>query len=309
MWRAGGEHEQPASQRAGHTVVAASIPWRGGTHAMIVFGGYADGETTCDAHLFFPLPPSAVGPLGRWERLDAVAVGEPPAPRAMHAAAMLGDTMVVHGGWGGGDVLRGDTCTLHLSGDQPHWEAPSERLVVAPDPPARQGHTLVGADGCADVLLFGGDTGAAVTNELWSLSFLADGALRWERLRSTGRPPRARSGHVACALRLSSHAGTTHHMLISGGRGGDGACLGDVLVLAWEGRQWSEPKVRLPERRAHAARSAPGRAAARSIQRPAPTAITPPPPPRRPGTAPPRRSTAPAHHLLRPRGFMGRPQG
>jgi hypothetical protein len=132
--------------RAGHS--ATVIPYYD-EEAVLVLGGF-DGDSVLaldEANVFVPS-------LERWEQLDTrppmgAAGAAPPAPRAMHAAAMLGSTLIVHGGWGGDDVLRQDTCVLHL-GTDPRWEAPSRRLALVATPSARQGHTLVEAPEDAD---------------------------------------------------------------------------------------------------------------------------------------------------------------
>ena len=220
--------------RAGHSATAVTLP--NGTPALVAFGGY-DGESVCDdSHVFVPAE-------GTWRPLGAE--GEPPAPRAMHAAALLdGDMLVVHGGWAGDDVLRSDTCVLELlPGEQPFWDSPCSRLSIAPGPSARQGHTLV-AVAPRMVLLFGGDVGGDVSAELWSLSAPRDETdeLRWQSIAPSGAPPPARSGHVACALSRPADA-TGGRMLIFGGRVADGACLGDLFLFATDTCAWSQPRV------------------------------------------------------------------
>ena len=73
--------------RAGHSCTA--IPWANG-EALLAFGGF-DGKNVCnDAHVFIPH-------AERWSPLNVS--GSPPAPRGMHAAALLGNSsLVVHGG-------------------------------------------------------------------------------------------------------------------------------------------------------------------------------------------------------------------
>jgi hypothetical protein len=46
--------------------------------------------------------------------------------------------------------------------------------------------------------LFGGNDGATLFDDTWSLDLTGRGALRWARARPAGAPPRPRSGHSAC---------------------------------------------------------------------------------------------------------------
>lgn len=218
--------------RAGHSTTAATL--HGSKSVLLVFGGFDGQDVIHDLQMFAPSEEPA------WHVLDTV--GMQPAPRAMHAAAMLDDRrLVVHGGWGGGeDVLRADTCILHLpqSPDQvAAWDAPCSNLSIVEGPTPRQGHTLVAAAAC-EVLLFGGDVGLDVSGELWSLT--ADPGdermLLWRPVAPSGAPPDARSGHAACA----APGGL---MLIFGGRAADGSSLGDLFLFATGTRRWSQPKV------------------------------------------------------------------
>ena len=250
MWP---QSEQPASllggptPRAGHT---STCIFYQGSEAILVLGGFDGDAVLNDAFVFTP-------PQQRWERLQTSGQGIPPAPRAMHAAAMLGRTLIVHGGWGGVDLLRADTCCLHLSTAVPQWEAPSQRLSLDPGPAGRQGHTLVaaprtplgaaaGATPQPELFLFGGDTGTGVSNELWSLTVTADGQqLVWKPVAPSGTPPPARSGHAACILPAdgSGKGDGERHMLIFGGRTATGETLGDLHVFCIDGRRWSQPRV------------------------------------------------------------------
>lgn len=215
--------QRTAPALAGHTATSITQS-EDGAERLLVFGGF-DGVSVCnEAYVFSPADK-------KWFGLRA---GTPPAPRAMHAAALLaGTTLVVHGGWGGDDVLRADTCVLNLQ-QHPAWDAPCSFLSIAPGPSARQGHTMTTGAG-DEVLLFGGDVGNNVSGELWSLT-TTGAELSWHLVASTGTPPPPRSGHTACALPGGL-------MLIFGGRAVDGSCLGDLCVFSNATRRWSQPKV------------------------------------------------------------------
>ena len=230
--------------RAGHAVVSV---WWMGEEALFAFGGF-DGEEVMDETCVF-LPS-----VGKWEGV-AGASGSAPAPRAMHAMAVLDHArgriaghpgiIIVFGGWAP-EMLRADTCTYDLATHE--WESPSERVAIGAAPTARHGHTLVsGGDGSGELLLFGGDTGDDVSAELWCVQWdAAGGHLTWKPLlECTGMAPAARSGHSACVLPGGSAAAPTLRtsMCIFGGRSRDGTCLDDVHVLTLGSRRWSSPRL------------------------------------------------------------------
>ena len=240
--------------RAGHT--ATVIPYREEREAILVLGGF-DGENVLPLDESYVFLPS----MERWEPMPTTSM--PPQPRAMHAAAMMNNTLVVHGGWGGIDLLRRDTCLLHLTDSQSQWEAPSQRLALVATPSARQGHSLLAAPAEADerqlassgiephqpeLLLFGGDTGYDVSGELWSLTVTPDGQqLVWKLLgarEAHGKPPSARTGHTALILPTAgSGVAPGGHMLIFGGRAADGRTFNDMFLFSIGGRRWSKPRV------------------------------------------------------------------
>lgn len=227
----------------------------------LVYGGY-DGADVCNDITIFA--------DGLWT--PRKALGATPSSRAMHAACMLGDHLVVFGGWGGGQTLRGDTCML----DVPHlcWlSASNAPLALRNGPSARQGHSLLAVGGDApaspveafgapqtfevispagprppsapmatELLLFGGETLDKVSDELWSLRPMKP---RQAASGSVARTPES-SEPVVYGWQLLSTAGTRPaarsghaacmlsrtHMLVCGGRGEGGGCVSD------DGQDW-----------------------------------------------------------------------
>ena len=222
------------SRRTGHTTVA--VPWSG-SKALLVFGGYDGSVVRNDTHMFH---------AGKWTRLTAAG---PPAPRALHAAAVLaGGVVIVFGGWGGEDVLRSDTCALNLT--QNYWQVPCPQALT-PGPTARQGHSMVAVGGASatELVLFGGDTGGDVSSELWALSWSPSmrntgeytGEYVWQLLSGAGEAPEARSGHAVCMLSAPNDGG--EQMLVSGGLSADGSCLADVHLFDVCQLRWSTPRL------------------------------------------------------------------
>lgn len=219
--------------RAGHSTVA--VKWgQNQEFALVVFGGYDGAEVRNDLHVFTN---------GRW--VARGMLGNVPPPRAMHAACMLGDHMIVFGGWGGHQTLRSDTCMLNVPALC--WLSPPP-LALVRGPSDRQGHSLVAAGdevrapASSQLLLFGGETFTIPSNELWAFKNLArgpareDDRLHWMQLKPSGTWPKARSGHSACML-------SPNEMVVFGGRGAGKDCLNDLHVLSVSSLRWSTPRL------------------------------------------------------------------
>ena len=101
----------------------------------------------------------------RWSRLQTE--GCTPPPRALHAACLLGDEFVVTGGWNGGEAQHADVWALTLTPDACRWAPLTVDAEVA-SPGARQAHSVVGSS-ASELVLFGGDAGGGLCNDLWSL--------------------------------------------------------------------------------------------------------------------------------------------
>jgi hypothetical protein len=219
--------------RAGHSTVA--VKWgQNQEFALVVFGGYDGAEVRNDLHVFTN---------GRW--VARGMLGNVPPPRAMHAACMLGDHMIVFGGWGGHQTLRSDTCMLNVPALC--WLSPPP-LALVRGPSDRQGHSLVAAGdevrapASSQLWLFGGETFTIPSNELWAFKNLAwgpareDDRLHWMQLKPSGTWPKARSGHSACML-------SPNEMVVFGGRGAGKDCLNDLHVLSVSSLRWSTPRL------------------------------------------------------------------
>ena len=229
--RIAGSATSPA--RAGHSTAAVGhLLGTKNTVALLVYGGFDGADVCSDLFLFAN---------GSWRCRNAE--GTPPAPRAMHAACMMGDHLMVMGGWGGGQVLRADTCML----DVPHLIWKSTPLTLAEGPTSRQGHSMVAVESSAECMkaselyLFGGETLDTVTAELWWLRPVVGPKgelnIEWKHLTSAGTAPEPRSGHCACML-------TRGHMIVFGGRSECGFALADLHVLSLSEMRWSTPEVR-----------------------------------------------------------------
>ncbi|KAL8524968.1 hypothetical protein ACS0TY_014557 [Phlomoides rotata] len=120
--------------------------------------------------------------------------GEKPAPRFNHAAAVIGNKMVVVGGESANGLLED---VQVLSFDRFSWTAASSKLYLSPTSlplkiPACKGHTLVPWG--KKVLLIGGKT-EPVSDRLsvWAFDMEAE---CWSHIEAKGDIPVARSGHT-----------------------------------------------------------------------------------------------------------------
>ena len=129
-----------------------------GSDSPVLFGGLSDSSG--------PLNDSYHFINGSWNAL--LTTGEPPSPRSEHSAGLIGDSMVVHGGWGRVELFPpgcapsapcpvlgvlaevfGDTRILHLPTSV--WRA----LPARPVEPAPRRGACAAVAGTA-MYLFGG---------------------------------------------------------------------------------------------------------------------------------------------------------
>lgn len=126
--------------------------------------------------------------------------GDKPAPRSSHAAAVVGNKMVVVGGESGNKLLD-DVQVLHF--DRFSWSTASSKLYLSPTSlplkiPACKGHCLVSWG--KKVLLVGGRTDPASDKvSVWAFDSETE---CWAPVEAKGDIPVARSGHTV--VRASS---------------------------------------------------------------------------------------------------------
>nr|XP_027121119.1 acyl-CoA-binding domain-containing protein 6 [Coffea arabica] len=126
--------------------------------------------------------------------------GDKPAPRSSHAAAVVGNKMVVVGGESGNKLLD-DVQVLHF--DRFSWSTASSKLYLSPNSlplkiPACKGHCLVSWG--KKILLVGGRTDPASDKvSVWAFDTETE---CWAPVEAKGDIPVARSGHTV--VRASS---------------------------------------------------------------------------------------------------------
>jgi hypothetical protein len=167
----------------------------------------------------------------QWVPIESASSGTAPVVRYLYSASYdtrrqgvitFGGRMSfysAHGSWYTVDF--GDAWRL-APGEGSRWAS----VVRESPPPERFGHSGI-LDPIGDrVIVFGGNSAGAPTNELWQLP-LADG-MPWSLLEAEGVPPAARYLHSAV------YDSTRRRMILYGGRN-DQTGFGDVWALSLEG--------------------------------------------------------------------------
>ncbi|XP_065031386.1 serine/threonine-protein phosphatase BSL1 homolog [Musa acuminata AAA Group] len=179
----------------------------------------------------------------KWTRIHPV--GEPPSPRAAHAAAVVGTMVVFQGGIGPAGHSTDDLYVLDLTNDKFKWH----RVVVqGPGPGPRYGHTM---DLVAQryLVTISGNDGKRVLSDAWALD-TAQKPYRWQKLNPEGDRPSAR-------MYATASARSDGMLLLCGGRDSSGMSLSDAYgLLMHTNGQWEwtlAPGVSPSPRYQHAA--------------------------------------------------------
>lgn len=187
--------------RCGHTLTALPAVGEEGTPGyigprLILFGGATALEgssaqagphtpsgnagirlagATADVHCYDIL-------TNRWTRLHPV--GDPPSPRAAHAATAVGTMVVIQGGIGPAGLSMEDLHVLDLTQPRARWH----RVVVqGQGPGARYGHVMA-LVGQRFLLAIGGNDGKCPLADVWALDTAAK-PYEWKRLEPEGESP------------------------------------------------------------------------------------------------------------------------
>ncbi|XP_027176609.1 serine/threonine-protein phosphatase BSL1 isoform X1 [Coffea eugenioides] len=153
----------------------------------------------------------------KWTRLRPA--GEPPSPRAAHAAAAVGTMVVFQGGIGPAGHSTDDLYVLDLTNDKFKWH----RVVVQGQGPGpRYGHVM---DLVAQryLVTVTGNDGKRVLSDAWALD-TAQKPYVWQRLNPEGDRPSAR-------MYATASARSDGMFLLCGGRDSAGTPLGDAYGL------------------------------------------------------------------------------
>ncbi|KAL7598263.1 serine/threonine-protein phosphatase BSL1 [Lactuca sativa] len=209
--------------RCGHTLTAVA-PTKSQGPRLILFGGATaigggpssavpgirlDGVTN-SVHVYDVI-------TRKWTRI--LPAGEPPSPRAAHAAAAVGTMVVFQGGIGPSGHSTDDLYVLDLTNDKYKWH----RVVVRGEGPGpRYGHVM---DLVAQryLVTVSGNDGKKVLSDAWALD-TAQKPYAWQRLNPEGDKPSAR-------MYATASARSDGMFLLCGGRDISGTPLADAYGL------------------------------------------------------------------------------
>ncbi|XP_024386820.1 serine/threonine-protein phosphatase BSL2 homolog [Physcomitrium patens] len=140
----------------------------------------------------------------QWTRITPV--GDPPSPRAAHAATAVGTMVVIQGGIGPAGLSTDDLHVLDLTQAKPRWH----RVVVqGPGPGPRYGHVM-SLVGQRFLLSISGNDGKRPLADVWALDTAAK-PYEWRKLEPEGDGPPPCMYATACAR-------SDGLLLLSGGR-------------------------------------------------------------------------------------------
>ncbi|KAB2015829.1 hypothetical protein ES319_D08G053800v1 [Gossypium barbadense] len=241
--------EDAPGPRCGHTLTAVAATKTHGPR-LILFGGATAIEggaassapgirlagVTNSVHSYDVL-------TRKWTRIRPA--GEPPSPRAAHAAAAVGTMVVFQGGIGPAGHSTDDLYVLDLTNDKFKWH----RVVVQGQGPGpRYGHVI---DLVAQryLVTVSGNDGKRVLSDAWALD-TGQKPYVWQRLNPEGDRPSAR-------MYATASARSDGMFLLCGGRDSSGAPLADAYgLLMHRNGQWEwtlAPGVSPSPRYQHAA--------------------------------------------------------
>ncbi|KAK4482231.1 hypothetical protein RD792_009377 [Penstemon davidsonii] len=179
----------------------------------------------------------------KWTRLRPA--GEPPSPRAAHAAAAVGTMVVFQGGIGPAGHSTDDLYVLDMTNDKFKWH---RVLVQGQGPGPRYGHVMDLVSQRYLVTISGND-GKRVLSDAWVLD-TAQKPYAWQRLNPEGDRPSAR-------MYATGSARSDGMFLLCGGRDTSSTPLADAYgLLMHRNGQWEwtlAPGVSPSPRYQHAA--------------------------------------------------------
>ncbi|GLU03448.1 hypothetical protein SLE2022_206490 [Rubroshorea leprosula] len=240
--------EDAPGPRCGHTLTAVAATKTHGPR-LILFGGATaiEGGSSSAPGIRLAGVTNSVHSYDvitrKWTRI--IPAGEPPSPRAAHAAAAVGTMVVFQGGIGPAGHSTDDLYVLDMTNDKFKWH----RVVVQGQGPGpRYGHVI---DLVAQryLVTVSGNDGKRVLSDSWVLD-TAQKPYVWQRLNPEGDRPSAR-------MYATASARSDGMFLLCGGRDSSGAPLADAYgLLMHRNGQWEwtlAPGVSASPRYQHAA--------------------------------------------------------
>ncbi|KAG0587730.1 hypothetical protein KC19_2G187400 [Ceratodon purpureus] len=230
--------EDGPGPRCGHTLTAVAAVGEEGAPGyvgprLILFGGATalEGNTSAAGGPQAATPGAGIRLAGatadvhcydvnsrKWSRLTPV--GDPPSPRAAHAATAVGTMVVIQGGIGPAGLSTDDLHVLDLTQAKPRWH----RVVVqGPGPGPRYGHVM-SLVGQRFLLSISGNDGKRPLADVWALDTAAK-PYEWRKLDPEGEGPPPCMYATACAR-------SDGLLLLSGGRDANSVPLDSAYGLA-----------------------------------------------------------------------------
>lgn len=222
--------------RCGHTLTAVAAVNEEGSPGyigprLILFGGATALEGSSAAGPQAASPGAGIRLAGatadvhcfdvqsqKWTRLTPV--GDPPSPRAAHAATAVGTMVVIQGGIGPAGLSTDDLHVLDLTQAKPRWH----RVVVqGAGPGPRYGHVM-SLVGQRFLLSISGNDGKRPLADVWALDTAAK-PYEWRKLEPEGDGPPPCMYATACAR-------SDGLLLLSGGRDANSVPLDSAYGLA-----------------------------------------------------------------------------
>lgn len=156
---------------------------------------------------------------GTWCKISPQ--GEPPSPRAAHAAAAVGAMVVVQGGIGPAGLASEDLHVLDFTDmERPRWH---RVLVQGAGPSARYAHTL-SLMANRFLVAMGGNDGKSTLGDAWALD-TSEKPYQWRKITDAGDMPCPRMYATAAAR-------SDGLLLLCGGRDVHGTPLADAYGFA-----------------------------------------------------------------------------
>ncbi|KAL4354520.1 hypothetical protein GQ457_06G029650 [Hibiscus cannabinus] len=216
------DDDAPGS-RCGHTLTAVAATKAHGPR-LILFGGATaieGGASSASPGIRLAGVTNSVHSYnvltGKWTKI--IPAGDPPSPRAAHAAAVVGTMVVFQGGIGPAGHSTDDLYVLDLTHDKFKWH----RVVVQGQGPGpRYGHVMDLVSQRYLVTVSGND-GKRVLSDAWALD-TGQKPYVWQKLNPEGDRPSAR-------MYATASARTDGMFLLCGGRDSSGAPMADAYGL------------------------------------------------------------------------------
>ncbi|CAM9207540.1 unnamed protein product [Chrysoparadoxa australica] len=207
-----------------------------GGNRILLFGGFKSSQERLDDVWTY----NTVGRVWEQQCLPASQYPSSPSPRGGHSSVLIGNRMIVFGGYGGPLFSRKDLNDLHCMDTRTYkWS----KITPKGTPPGkRSGHCAVAAD--LQMFVIGGRSTATEYKDMFVLSMEVDPP-HWSQVEH-GSMALPRWNHCAYAIMSIP----SWKIFVFGGVGGDitesnrqGTFMNDVALFDTGTRRWTYPEV------------------------------------------------------------------